>query len=119
MIRHCIDSWRRVLPDYEIVLWDTKRFDVNSVPWVKEAFAAKKYAFASDYIRAYALYHEGGIYLDSDVEVLKTFDPLLQYKSFIGFEAVSDMVEPAIIGLKPVWSGAESFRPLSRKTLFA
>lgn len=98
LIRHCIDSWRRVLPDYEIVLWDTKRFDVNSVPWVKEAFAAKKYAFASDYIRAYALYHEGGIYLDSDVEVLKTFDPLLQYKSFIGFEAVSDMVEPAIIG---------------------
>ena len=64
----------------------------------KRGFAAKKYAFASDYIRAYALYHEGGIYLDSDVEVLKTFDPLLQYKSFIGFEAVSGMVEPAIIG---------------------
>lgn len=87
LIRHCIDSWYRILPDYEIILWDTGRFDVNSVPWVKEAFAAKKYAFASDYIRAYALYHEGGIYLDSDVEVLKTFDPLLQYKSFIGFEA--------------------------------
>ena len=98
LIRHCIDSWHRVLPDYEIVLWDAKRFDVNSVPWVKEAFAAKKYAFASDYIRAYALYYEGGIYLDSDVEVLKTFDPLLQYKSFIGFEAVSGMVEPAIMG---------------------
>lgn len=62
LIRHCIDSWYRILPDYEIILWDTGRFDVNSVPWVKEAFAAKKYAFASDYIRAYALYHEGGIY---------------------------------------------------------
>ena len=65
MIKKCIESWKRYLPDYEIMLWDTKRFDVNSVLWTKQAFECKKYAFAADYIRLYALYHYGGIYLDS------------------------------------------------------
>ncbi len=101
LIQHCLDTWKKVLPDYEIVLWDTKRFDINSVAWVKEAFEAKKYAFAADYIRFYALYTEGGIYLDSDVEMLKTFTPLLDCKSFIGFEAATEMVEAAIIGSVP------------------
>ena len=50
-IKKCIDSWKRVLPDYEIMLWDTKRFDLDSSIWVKQAFEAKKYAFAADYIR--------------------------------------------------------------------
>ena len=101
LIQHCIDTWRQVLTDYELVLWDTKRFDINSVPWVKEAFEAKKYAFAADYIRLYSVYTEGGIYLDSDVEVLKSFDDLLQYKSFIGFEAATESVEAAIFGAEP------------------
>lgn len=104
LIQYCIDTWKRILPDYEIVLWDTSRFDINSVPWVKEAFEAKKYAFAADYIRFYALYTEGGIYLDSDVEVLKTFTPLLNCKSFIGFEASTQMVEAAIVGSEPKMS---------------
>lgn len=98
LIKHCIDTWHKIMPDYEIVLWDRKRFDVNSVSWVKEAFEAKKYAFAADYIRLYAVYTEGGIYLDSDVEVLKVFDDLLQYKSFIGFEAATENVEAAVFG---------------------
>lgn len=98
LIQYCINTWKQFLPDYEIVLWDTKRFDINSVAWVKEAFEAKKYAFAADYIRFYALYTEGGIYLDSDVEILKTFTPLLECKSFIGFEAATEMVEAAIVG---------------------
>ena len=98
LIRHCIDTWHKVLPDYEIVLWDTKRFDIDSVSWVKEAFEAKKYAFAADYIRFYSVYTEGGIYLDSDVEVLKSFNPLLKNKSFIGFEASTGNVEAAIFG---------------------
>lgn len=98
LIQYCVNSWKRVLPDYEIILWDTNRFNVNSVAWVKEAYEAKKYAFAADYIRFYALYTEGGIYLDSDVEVLKTFTPLLNSKSFIGFEAATGMLEAAIIG---------------------
>lgn len=97
-IQHCIDTWKLVLPDYELILWDTNRFDINRVAWVQEAFAAKKYAFAADYIRLYSVYTEGGIYLDSDVEVLKRFDDLLQYKSFIGFEAATESVEAAIFG---------------------
>lgn len=97
-IDYCISTWRKVLPGYEIVLWDSKRFDVNSVPWVKEAYEARKYAFAADYIRFYALYTEGGIYLDSDVEVLKTFDALLHAKSFLGYEASTGHFEAAVVG---------------------
>lgn len=100
LIKHCIDTWSKVLPDYEIILWDANRFDIDSVPWVKTAFATKKYAFAADYIRFYALYNYGGIYLDSDVEVLKSFNSLLNAESFMGFEASTDMFEPAIVGAK-------------------
>ena len=64
-IQMCIDSWKKVMPDYELKLWDTHNFDIeNSTPYVKEAFANRKWAFVADYIRLYALYTEGGIYLD-------------------------------------------------------
>ena len=96
-IARCIDSWKKVLPDYGIVLWDTKHFDLSQSPWVREAFEKKKYAFAADYIRFYALYHEGGIYLDSDVEVLKRFDDLLDLPYFIGAEKAGTP-EAAIMG---------------------
>jgi hypothetical protein len=78
----CIDSWKNILPDYEIVLWDRNRFDINSVAFVAEAVNAKKWAFASDYIRLYALHTEGGIYLDSDVFVKKNFDQFLENDFF-------------------------------------
>ena len=96
-IAKCIDSWKRVLPDYEIMLWDTHRFDLSKSQWVREAFEKKKYAFAADYIRFYALYHHGGIYLDSDVEVLKSFDDLLSLPYFVGAEKAGTP-EAAIIG---------------------
>ncbi|UBD69674.1 glycosyl transferase [Bacteroides sp. BFG-257] len=101
LIKYCIDTWHKILPDYEIVLWDTKRFDISSVPWVKDAYEAKKFAFAADYIRVYALYTEGGIYLDSDVEMIKSFNPLLNYKSFLGYEASTHGIEAAIMGAEP------------------
>ncbi len=66
------------------MLWDTKRFNLDESIWVKQAFTKKKYAFATDYIRFYALYNYGGIYLDSDVEVLKSFNDLLQLPYFMG-----------------------------------
>ncbi|MDR1974378.1 MAG: glycosyl transferase [Bacteroidales bacterium] len=97
LVTKCIASWHKHLKDYEFVLWDKKKFDINSVEWVKEAYNCKKYAFAADYIRLYALYTEGGIYLDTDVEVLKDFSPLLEQSSFMGYEA-SNSMEPAIIG---------------------
>lgn len=78
----CVESWKKYLPDYELVKWDLKKFPLSKNPWVREAFENKKYAFAADYIRLYALATEGGIYLDSDVEVLKSFDDLLKYPYF-------------------------------------
>lgn len=96
-IEKCIQSWNKNLPDYEIMIWDTKRFDIEKNIWVKQAFEKKKYAFAADYIRFYALYHYGGIYLDSDVEVLKSFNDLLGLPYFMGAEKAGT-IEAAIIG---------------------
>lgn len=98
LINYCLKSWKKILSDYEIICWDRKRFNIASVPWVDEAYHMKKYAFSADYIRFHALYYYGGIYLDSDVEMLKTFNDLLYNKSFIGYENVSGLLEPAIIG---------------------
>lgn len=93
LIQRCMQSWKEKLPDYEFLLWDMDRFDIHSVPWVEQACAAKKWAFAADYIRLYALYNYGGIYLDSDVEVLKAFDDLLDRKYFFGREHTPDRIE--------------------------
>ena len=86
LVKRCLRSWQLVLPEYKLRLWDGDSFDFNSVPFVKEAMEAKKYAFAADYIRLYALYTEGGIYLDSDVEVFKSFDTFLNNSFFTGTE---------------------------------
>jgi len=83
----CIDSWKKIMPDYEFVLWDSDKFDLDFVPFVKEAVSIKKWAFAADYIRMYAVYTEGGIYLDSDVLALKRFDEFLKYDFFTSLEA--------------------------------
>jgi hypothetical protein len=96
-IAKCLKSWKKYLIDYEIILWDTKRFDLESSAWVKQAYENKKYAFAADFIRFYALYHMGGIYLDSDVEVLKCFDEFLDLPYFVGAEK-AQTPEAAIIG---------------------
>lgn len=88
LVRKCIHSWEDKLGDYEIICWDTSRFDVNTIPYTREAYEAGKYAFVSDYIRLWALYNHGGIYLDSDVEVLRNMDDLLLNKAFVGFEDI-------------------------------
>lgn len=97
-IRRCIESWHRCLPDYEIRLWDFNRFPHGKSQWVDEAFSSRKYAFAADYIRAYALYYEGGIYLDSDVETLKNFDEFLDLPYMLGRESDSGFIEAAVMG---------------------
>ena len=86
MAMRCIASWKQVMPDYEYKFWNEDNFDVDSVPYVKEAYGAGKYAFVTDYVRLYALYHEGGIYMDTDVEVLKPYDDLLNLPGFTGYE---------------------------------
>lgn len=98
LIQKCMNSWKEKLPDYEIKCWNTENFDVNICQYTKEAFQAKKYAFVSDYVRLYALYNEGGIYLDSDIEVLKRFDDLLENSAFTGFEKNDRIVAAWIFG---------------------
>lgn len=86
LAQKCIASWKKYLPEYEIKEWNEKNFDVYQNFYVKEAYEARKYAFVTDYVRLYALYHEGGIYMDTDVEVLKPLDCFLVHNAFSGFE---------------------------------
>ena len=97
-LQYCINSWHKYLPDYKVIRWDLKRFPLDKSLWVKQAFERKRYAFAADYIRLYALATEGGIYLDSDVEVLKPFDDLLHLPYFVCKENSPQGIEAAIIG---------------------
>lgn len=86
-IRRCIDSWRRVMPEYEIKLWSLDNFDLAAAPaYVQEAVRQRKWAFAADYIRVWALYTEGGVYLDSDVMVRKPLDEFLHHTFFSSME---------------------------------
>lgn len=82
----CIASWKKYFPDYEIVEWNEDNYDVNIIPYTKQAYAEKKYAFVSDYARFDILYRYGGVYFDTDVEVIKSFDDILGQGSFMGCE---------------------------------
>lgn len=92
-LRMCMDSWKKVLPDYEWRRWSLKDFDVNSLPWTKEACEAGAWAFVADYVRLHALYTEGGIYMDTDVLVKKSFDPYLTHGFFTAIEFHPEMIE--------------------------
>ncbi|MBR3304174.1 MAG: glycosyl transferase [Bacteroidales bacterium] len=82
----CIESWKKFLPDYQIKEWNEQNFDIESNEYVKQAYSNRKFAFVTDYVRLYALYNEGGIYMDTDVEVLASFDKFLHHHAFSGFE---------------------------------
>lgn len=82
----CIQSWKKYFPDYEIIQWNEDNYDVNKIKYTREAYKAKKYAFVSDYARFDILYHEGGVYFDTDVEVIKSFDDILANGAFMGCE---------------------------------
>ena len=83
----CIASWKKYLPEYEIRRWDESNFDVNIIPYTKEAYAAGKYAFVSDFARFWILYHYGGIYFDTDVEVIRPMADILGRGGFLGVES--------------------------------
>lgn len=97
LVQKCIESWKKVLPDYQFYLWNENNFDVYSLNYTKEAYEEKKYAFVADYVRLYALYEHGGIYLDTDMEVIKPIDKFLNESSFVGFGA-DDCLDVGIIG---------------------
>lgn len=82
----CIESWKKYLPDYEIKEWNESNYDVCKCQYMADAYKEKKWAFVSDYCRIDVVNRYGGIYLDTDVEVIKSFDPLLDYKFFCGYE---------------------------------
>ena len=86
-IKKCIKTWKKHLKDYEFIEWNEKNFDINSNSFVKKMYENKKWAFVSDYVRAYAIYNYGGIYLDTDVFVIDKLDSLLNSRAFVGFEA--------------------------------
>ena len=85
-VLRCMESWRTYCPDYKIIQWNEDNFDVNLIPYTKEAYSLKKWAFVSDYARLSIIYEHGGIYLDTDVELIRSLDPLLEYDAYMGFQ---------------------------------
>ncbi len=85
-VRKCMESWKKMCPDYEIIRWDESNFDVNQNPFIKAAYEAKKWAFVSDYARLKVVYDNGGIYLDTDVELRKNLDSLREHGCYIGIQ---------------------------------
>ena len=87
LVKRCIKSWKKYCPDWEIILWNEDSFDVNSTIWTKQAYEARKFAFVTDYVRLKALYEQGGVYMDADVELVQPIDEFLQHEAFSGFES--------------------------------
>ena len=87
LLNHCIDSWQKFLPEYELVLWNEDTFPMEDYPFAKQALADHKWAFVSDVARLHALYYQGGIYMDTDVEILKPLDCFLNHGFFSSFES--------------------------------
>ena len=95
----CIASWKKYLPDYEIKRWDESNFDVNAIPYTREAYAACKFAFVSAYARFWILYHYGGVYFDTDVEVIRPIDDIINRGCFLGVESIRNGIYTVNPGL--------------------
>jgi lipopolysaccharide biosynthesis glycosyltransferase/GT2 family glycosyltransferase len=97
VVQRCINSWKTHMPTWEIIELNESNFDINSNPYVKNAYQTKRYAFVTDYVRLWALYNYGGVYMDSDVEVLKPLDCFMQHRAFTGHET-EDLCVTATMG---------------------
>lgn len=97
--RKCIDSWKKYCPDYKIIEWNADNYDITKNRYMKQAYEAKNWAYVSDYARLDVLYNEGGIYMDLDVELIRSLDDFLKFNFFIGFGPIRE-VEAAIFGAK-------------------
>ncbi|HOF55989.1 MAG TPA: glycosyltransferase [Prolixibacteraceae bacterium] len=95
-----IQSWNNILIDYKIVLWNESNFNISSIPYTEQAYQARKFAFVTDYVRLFVLYKYGGIYLDTDVELIKSFDDLLNLPGFISYE-YDNCINTGTIGCTP------------------
>lgn len=113
----CVASWRKYCPDCEIVRWDETNFDVNCCDYVREAYAARKWAFVSDYARFMILYEHGGVYFDTDVELIKPLEPIIARGAFMGLEQ-SGGVENSYCDVAPgLGLGSEAGTPFFREML--
>lgn len=83
----CIESWKKYLPEYKIIEWNEDNFDLDQYPYARQAYDARKFAFVTDVVRLYAIYSQGGVYMDTDVEILQPIDSLLKYEAVSGFES--------------------------------
>lgn len=108
-IQKCMKTWTRVMKGYEIKEWNESNFDINSHPFVKAAYDAKKWAFVSDYIRMWAIYREGGIYFDTDIFAIRSLDDMLNNRAFVGYEHPSYPFTAVF--------GAEKGHPLIKRLL--
>lgn len=99
LVKKCIESWKKNLPDYRLVEWNEDNFDISKNQFVAEAYSDRNFAFVSDYVRAFVLYNYGGIYMDTDVEVLGSFDRFLDDKVFLGFEE-GNFVGTCVMGVE-------------------
>lgn len=121
--KKCIDSWRKFLPGYQIKEWNEDNFDVGITAYTQQAYEAKKYAFVSDYARFWILYHHGGLYFDTDVELIRPIDDIIAKGPFMGREAgafLSDMFPGRADGLAVapgLGIGAEAAMPLFKSFL--
>lgn len=105
LAKDCVASWHKYMPDWDYKLWNEDNFDVNSIPYTKEAYEAGKMAFVTDYVRLYALSTEGGVYMDTDVEILKPLDDLLHLSAFTGYEGSKH--KPPVTGLMASEAGGQ------------
>ena len=110
--RKCIASWKKYFPDYEVIEWNEDNYDVTALPYIREAYENKKYAFVSDYARFDILYRHGGLYFDTDVEVVRSFDDILAGGAFMGCESDDPITVNAGLGL-----GAPAGLPFYRTVL--
>lgn len=123
LAERCIASWREHMPDWQIMRWNETNFDIAAAPlYVRQAYEARKFAFVSDYVRLWALEQYGGVYVDTDVKVLKSYEPLLNDTAFIGMEeAKAHLPGTCVMGCEPhcqwakdmleVYDGAEFIKP--------
>jgi len=93
----CVETWKRVMPGYEVRRWDESNFNVNRCDFAREAYEQGMYAFVSDYARYVILYEQGGIFLDTDVKALRSYDPLLSNRAFCGYMQNDEYVNPGLI----------------------
>ena len=118
----CIASWKKFLPDYEIKEWNEDNFDVNITTYTSEAYKARKFAFVSDYARFWILYNYGGLYFDTDVEILKPLDDIISRGGFMGIEkiegnTIDNFEEGTVLVNAGLGLGVEKGHPLYKEIL--